>query len=31
MVAMMQRFKPALCAGTPCAMVFPLRFKFTLE
>jgi hypothetical protein len=31
MVAMMQRFKPALCAGTPCAMVFPLRFQFTLE
>jgi hypothetical protein len=31
MVAMAQRFKPALCAGTPCAMVFPLRFSFTLE
>ncbi|MGI4845047.1 MAG: MORN repeat-containing protein [Janthinobacterium lividum] len=30
-VAMMQRFKPALCAGTPCQMIYPIRFKFTLE
>jgi hypothetical protein len=31
MVAMLQRFKPALCAGTPCPMIFPMRFLFTLE
>ncbi len=31
MVAMMQRFRPARCAGTPCAMTFPMRFLFTLE
>lgn len=31
MVVMMQRFKPALCAGTPCAMIFPIRFSFALE
>lgn len=31
MVAMIQRFKPALCAGTPCAMIYPIRFRFTVE
>jgi hypothetical protein len=31
MVAMMQRFKPARCAGTPCAMTYPINFRFTLE
>jgi len=31
MLAMMQRFKPALCAGKPCPMIFPLRFGFSRE
>lgn len=31
MLAMMQRFKPALCAGMPCPMIFPLRFSFGRE
>jgi hypothetical protein len=31
MVAMIQRFKPALCAGTPCAMVYPIKFLFTVQ
>ncbi|VXC30299.1 MORN repeat-containing protein [Massilia sp. 9I] len=31
MVAMIQRFKPALCAGTPCEMLYPIKFRFTVE
>lgn len=31
MVAMIQRFKPALCAGTPCAMIYPIKFLFTVQ
>jgi hypothetical protein len=31
MLAMMQRFKPALCAGKPCAMIFPIKFNFKRE
>lgn len=27
-IGMMQRFKPARCAGTPCAMIYPLKFRF---
>lgn len=29
--AMAQRYKPAVCRGQPCAMVYPLRFVFTQE
>lgn len=28
MLAMLQRFKPALCSGTPCTMIFPIHFNF---
>lgn len=31
MVLMQQKYKPAKCAGQPCAMAFPLRINFTLE
>jgi hypothetical protein len=31
MLAMLQRFKPALCAGKPCTMIFPLSFSFDRE
>lgn len=31
MIGMLQRFKPALCGGTPCEMIFPLRFHFQLQ
>ena len=31
MVAIVQRFKPARCAGNPCAMIYPMNFLFTLE
>jgi hypothetical protein len=26
-VFMMAKFKPALCAGTPCTMEFPFKLK----
>ncbi|NNG24917.1 MORN repeat-containing protein [Telluria aromaticivorans] len=31
MIAMLQRFKPAQCAGSPCQMIFPIRFRFYLK
>lgn len=31
MIGMLQRFKPALCGGTPCEMIFPLSFRFQLQ
>lgn len=31
MIGMVQRFKPALCGGAPCEMIFPLRFRFQLQ
>jgi hypothetical protein len=30
-LAMLTRFKPALCAGQPCRMSFPIRVTFDLE
>ena len=30
-LAMMQRFKPARCAGKPCAMIYPIKFRFTVQ
>lgn len=30
-VALRQQFKPALCAGKPCAMKFPFGMKITME
>lgn len=30
-VLMLQKFKPALCAGTPCAQKFPFTLKFVVE
>lgn len=29
MAMMLQRFKPGLCAGTPCEMIYPVRFSFS--
>ena len=31
MVAMAQRFKPAVCAGKPCEMIYPAAFEFHAE
>jgi hypothetical protein len=31
MIGMMQRFKPARCAGTPCAMIYPVKFRFSVD
>jgi hypothetical protein len=31
MVAMSQRFKPAICRGQPCEMIFPMRIAFRKE
>jgi hypothetical protein len=31
MAMMMQRFKPGMCAGTPCQSLYPVKFSFTLE
>ncbi|MCA1857322.1 energy transducer TonB [Massilia oculi] len=31
MAMMMQRYKPGLCAGKPCEMIYPVKFLFTLE
>lgn len=31
MAAMMQRFKPARCDGTPCEMIYPVRFHFSAK
>lgn len=31
MALMMQRFKPALCAGKPCEMIYPFAFKFVFR
>ncbi|MCC2972815.1 MORN repeat-containing protein [Massilia sp. IC2-476] len=31
MVTMIQRFKPALCAGTPCEMIYPMKFRFKVN
>ncbi len=28
-VAMMQRFKPGVCDGNPCELIYPIKFKFT--
>lgn len=28
---MLQKYKPALCQGEPCAMVYPLHFKFSID
>lgn len=28
---MLQQYKPALCQGAPCEMVYPLHFKFSIE
>lgn len=28
---MIERYKPALCRGEPCEMLYPLRFAFTVE
>jgi hypothetical protein len=30
MIMMNEKFKPGICAGTPCAMVYPIRYQFTL-
>jgi hypothetical protein len=30
-VLMEQKFKPALCAGVPCAMGFPFSVSFSLD
>lgn len=30
-IGMAQKYKPALCAGKPCAMGFPYKIAFTLE
>lgn len=30
LVAMDQRFKPALCRGQPCEMIYPLKFEFSV-
>lgn len=30
-VLVLQKFKPALCAGTPCAQKFPFSLKFVVE
>lgn len=30
-IILLQRFKPALCAGTPCAMLYPIRFSFVVQ
>ena len=27
-VLMLETYKPALCAGQPCAMAFPVRMEF---
>jgi hypothetical protein len=29
--ALVQRFTPALCAATPCAMIYPIKFRFTVQ
>ena len=31
MIAMMQRFKPGICDGTPCELIYPVRFRFRTE
>ena len=30
-VALKEKYKPALCSATPCAMVFPVRVMFSVE
>lgn len=30
-IALLQRFKPAMCAGAPCAMLYPIRLHFTVQ
>jgi hypothetical protein len=30
-VVMTEKYKPALCAGTPCAMVYPFSFQFSVD
>jgi len=30
-VLLLTKFKPAVCAGKPCKMQFPFRFKFRVE
>jgi len=30
-VALLTKFKPALCSGNPCAMSFPFRVSFVIE
>lgn len=29
MVAMTQRFKPGICDGNPCELIYPVKFRFT--
>lgn len=31
MVAMVQRFKPGICDGSPCELIYPVKFRFTAE
>jgi hypothetical protein len=30
-ILLLSKYKPAICAGKPCAMRYPAHFKFTLE
>ncbi|TFV99535.1 TonB family protein [Oxalobacteraceae bacterium OM1] len=30
-IAMLTRYKPAVCGGKPCAMAFPIRLEMTLQ
>lgn len=31
MVAMTQRFKPGICDGSPCELIYPVKFRFTVS
>lgn len=30
-IALAEKYKPALCAGTPCPMIYPYALKFTIK
>lgn len=30
-LVMIERYKPALCRGEPCEMIYPIRFNFSVE
>jgi hypothetical protein len=31
MALLVQKYKPAICHGVPCEMIYPLSFKFTMD